>query len=396
MNRSSSPRAPSPAAATSRRGGARLLDAFAVSPPRFEDLVEAELRALGVAVRRVEGGVELRGGWPDLWRANLWCRVAGRVLVRAAEFEAATFPELDRRLRAVAWAEWLPPGAPVEVHAAKRKTRLYHTGKVAEVVLGALAASVGARPAEEGEEPLAVHVRIDGPRVTVSLDTSGEHLHRRGYRTEAGPAPLRENLAAGLLLRARWDGAEPLLDPFCGSGTLPLEAALLALRVAPGLHRGFAFERLPSFRPDAWAALREEAASRARRALPAPILASDRDPGALALTARGARRAGLAEHVQVAQLEVGELDAPAPDGLVATNPPYGVRLAGAAAALGGLGRALRGPLRAWRWAAILPAASGAAEGRLGLRIRERFPFRSGGLRLQWTQGGPEGAGGVTE
>jgi putative N6-adenine-specific DNA methylase len=283
----------------------------------------------------------------------------------------------------------------VEVHAAKHKTRLYHTGKVAEVVLRALAGSAGVREAADGEEPLAVHVRIDGPRVAVSLDTSGEHLHRRGYRTEAGPAPLRENLAAGLLMRAGWNGAEPLLDPFCGSGTFPVEAALLALRMAPGLGRAFAFERLPSFRPGAWATLRSEAAERAGRALPAPILASDQDGGALALTARAARRAGLADHVQVARLEVGELTAPAPGGLVATNPPYGVRLAGAAAALGGLGRALRGPLRAWRWAAILPAGSGAAEGRLGLPIRERFLFRSGGLRLQWSQGGPASAAEVS-
>ena len=332
--------------------------------------------------------MEFRGGWADVWRANLWCRVASRILVRVAEFTAETFPELDRGLRAVPWAEWLPPGAPLEVRAAKHKTRLYHTGKVAEIVLEALAATAGARPAAEGEEPLTVHVRIDGPRATVSLDASGYHLHRRGYRTEAGPAPLRENLAAGLLLRARWDGAEPLLDPFCGSGTFPVEGAMLALRIAPGLRRSFAFERFPSHRAEAWAALKAVAQAAARRALPAPVRGSDRDPAAVALTARSARRAGLADHVQVGNLEVGELEVQAPSGLLATNPPYGHRLAGSQAALGDLGRALRGPLREWRWAAILPEGRGAAEARLGLSVSERFPFRSGGLRLQWAQGGP--------
>lgn len=375
-----------PSGGAKRSGGAPLR-CFAVSPPRFEDLVEAELRGLGLDTRTTEGGVEFTATWVDLWRANLWCRVASRVLVRVAEFAAETFPTLDRGLRGLPWAAWLPPAAPLAVSVAKHKTRLYHTGKVAEVALEALGAAAGARLAGEAEEALGLYLRLEGPRVSVSLDTSGEHLHRRGYRAHAGPAPLRENLAAGLLLRAAWDGSEPLYDPFCGSGTLPLEAAHLALGLAPGLRRGFAFERLPSFRPDAWQALRDEASARVLPELTAPIFASDRDVGALALTARAARSAGLADYVQVARLDVAEVEVPAPRGLVATNPPYGVRLGGAASALGSLGRALAGPLRGWRWG-VVAAEGGASAERLGLAVRERFSFRSGGLRLQWVQGGP--------
>lgn len=381
------------AAALHRRGGKASLEAFAVGPPGFEDLVEAELRALSLGTHRVAGGVEFTGAWRDVWRANLWCRVASRVLVRVAEFPAETFPALEKGLAAVAWAEWLPPGAAVDVRAAKHRTRLYHTGKVTEIVSGALGKALGARPAGDGEGGHRLLVRIDGPRVTVSLDTSGPHLHRRGYRAEAGPAPLRENLAAALLLRARWDGSEPLLDPFCGSGTFPVEAALLALRIPPGRGRTFAFEGLPGFRRTAWDAVREEAEAGILPSLPAPVFGSDRDPRAVALAARSARRAGLADHVRVAVAEVGELEAPTDSGLMVANPPYGVRLGGEASALRALGVALRDSFATWRWAVIVPDGNRRAERELGLPAAERFSFRSGGLRLLWVQGEPERAEG---
>jgi putative N6-adenine-specific DNA methylase len=379
-----------------------------VSPPGFEDLVEAELRALGLDTHRVAGGVEFTGSWPDVWRANLWCRVASRVLVRVAEFSAETFPSLEKGLAAVTWGEWLPPGAAVDVRAAKHKTRLYHTGKVAEVLSGVLGKALGVGPPGEaergegrdgegsGDNAHRLHVRIDGPRVTVSLDTTGEHLHRRGYRVEAGPAPLRENLAAALLLRARWDGSEPLLDPFCGSGTFPIEAALLALRIPPGRGRAFAFEGLPGFRPKDWNSVRGKAEAGILRVLPAPVFGSDRDPRAVALAARSARRAGLADHVQVAVAELAELEAPAASGLLVANPPYGVRLGGEGSALRSLGAALRGSFAGWRWAAVVPEENRRAGRELGLPATERLVFRSGGLRLHWAQGGPASAAEVSE
>ncbi|MHB8765213.1 MAG: THUMP domain-containing class I SAM-dependent RNA methyltransferase [Deferrisomatales bacterium] len=356
------------------------LRAFAVSPPGFEDLVAAELRGLGLAdAAAVAGGVEFSGAWPDVYRANLGSRVASRVLVRAGAFEAHTFGELERGLGRIDWAAWFPPAAPLDVRVAKHRTRLYHTGKVEEVVRRA----VGCGPGGQGGEALRLQVRIDGDRVTVSVDTSGEHLHRRGYRTLAGPAPLRENLAAGLLLRAGYDGCEALLDPLCGSGTFAVEAALLALRVPPGRGRAFAFERLAGFDPRAWETVRAEGERRRLPRLPAPVFAADRDPAAVRLAAAAARAAGLADQVEVAVADVGELEAPAPAGLVVANPPYGLRLGGAGAALGALNGALRSELRSWRWAVVVPRGT-----RWGLAAGPAFPFRSGGLALELRRGGP--------
>jgi putative N6-adenine-specific DNA methylase len=333
--------------------------------------------------------VEFAGTWRDAWRANLWSRVASRVLVRVAAFEAQGFRELERALGNVPWGEWLPPGCAVDVRAASHRSRLWHTGKVAEVVMAALGASVGARPEKEAGA-LRLMVRAVDRTVTVSLDTSGEHLHRRGYRSRGGRAPIRENLAAALLVRAGWDGREPLLDPLCGSGTLAVEAALLGLGAAPGLRRGFAFEGFPSFDPRAWDGVHEEARAAERPRPPAPVFASDRDAEQVRLLSAAARAAGVADHLQVAVADVAELAPPEagglPGGLVAANPPYGHRLGGREAAYAALGRALRGPFRAWRWALVL--SSPGAERALGLPPETVHPFRSGGLHLRWGVGRP--------
>jgi putative N6-adenine-specific DNA methylase len=365
------------------------LSFFAVSPPGFEDLVAAELESLGVVPVPGEGGVEFSGTWQDAYRANLWCRVAGRVLVRVAAFEARGFRELERALGRVPWAEWLPQGCGVDVRAASRRSRLWHTGKVGETAAAVLARAVGASPSRGGGA-LRVQVRAARDLVTVSLDTSGEHLHRRGYRPRGGRAPIRENLAAGLLLRAGWRGDEPFLDPMCGSGTVAVEAALLALGAAPGLRRDFAFRRFPSFDPRGWGALREEAEEGVGRGSAAPIFASDRDAGRVQLLAASARAAGVADHLRVAVAEVEELEPPEPHGLLAANPPYGHRLGGQEQAYAGLGRALRGPFRGWRWALVL--ASPEAKRALALGLDASYPFRSGGLRLVLGVGGAQHAG----
>jgi len=365
------------------------LSFFAVSPPGFEDLVAGELRALELEPVIGDGGVGFVGSWEDIYRANLWCRVASRVLVRVAGFEARGFRDLERGLGRVPWAEWLPAGCAVDVRAASHRSRLWHTGKVAEVAAGVLTAAVAARPAK-GEGALRLLVRAADRSVTVSLDTSGEHLHRRGYRPAGGRAPIRENLAAGLLLRAGWGGSEPFLDPMCGSGTLAVEAALLARGAAPGLRRRFAFESFPSWNAGTWGRVREDAEDRFRRPA-APILASDRDPGAVRLLAAAARAAGVAEDLQVAVAELRELEPPVPTGFLAANPPYGRRLGGGKQAYAALGSALRGPFRDWRWAVVV--ASPAAGRALGIAPAAAHSFRSGGLRLQLALGQPAGTPG---
>ena len=250
--------------------------------------------------------------------------------------------------------------------------------------MGFLASLHGVRAAHPGEATGTLYVRIQGPRVSISLDTSGDHLHRRGYRPERAEAPVRENLAAGLIRRAGWKGGEAFLDPLCGSGTLAVEAALLGMGRAPGLHRSFGFEAFPSFRTERWVGLKEGAEEAAKPSPPAPVFASDRDAAAVEQTARTARRAGVADHVEVACCPVEELEAPAPTGLVVANPPYGRRLGGAGSALRALGGALAGRLGGWRWAVVLPSPRTP----WGAEAKGAHAFTNGGLRRWLVLGGP--------
>ena len=346
-----------------------------------------ELQRLDLAgVRGVSGGVEFRGGWSGVYRANLCSRVASRVLVRVARFDATSFRRLAAGFAAVPWREWLPGGCRVEVRVACHRSRLYHTGRIHQELVAVLASGLGARGVGAGEGEHRLQVRLQDDQVELSLDTSGEHLHRRGYRDHAGPAPLRENLAAGLLARAGWDGAEPLLDPCCGSGTFAVEAARLAAGIPPGAERGFAFQHLPLFKPRVWEQVVKSAGP--ATAPQGSIYASDREPEALALTARAARRAGVADAVQVACLAIEQLEAPCSSGLLVANPPYGRRLSGGTAAYQALGHALRGPLRDWRWAVVVPGKE--ARRALGLVPSASYSFRNGGIGLRFELGEAQG------
>ncbi|HSG47414.1 MAG TPA: hypothetical protein VLA43_06370 [Longimicrobiales bacterium] len=229
-------------------------------------------------------------------------------------------------------------------------------------------------------------------RLTLSADASGEHLHRRGYREAVGKAPLRETLAAALLLAAEWRGDRPLFDPFCGSGTLPIEAALLAAGMAPGLHRRFAFEGWPEVDPEAGAAAREAAvaeSSEPGKAGPEPegasplIRGADRDAGAVRSARENAGRAGVAEGIEFLQAPLSEAPFPSPPGLLATNPPYGHRV-GEAATLRNLYARLGDRLRA-EWSGgevVLLSADRALTAQLGLETRVLFRTRNGGIPVE--------------
>jgi putative N6-adenine-specific DNA methylase len=210
----------------------------------------------------------------------------------------------------------------------------------------------GKREAARAAGPLPLAVRVAGDRATVSVDAAGAPLFRRGWRARVGAAPLRESLAAGILLACGWDGAGPFLDPMCGSGTLAIEAALIAARRAPGLARAFAFERLPGHDPARTARLRAALAAR-ERPVTAPVLASDRNGGAVRLAARNAAAAGMGEIVRIARADAASVVPPRGPGLCAVNLPYGVRLEarGAREALAALVPRLRG----WDLAVLAPA-----------------------------------------
>jgi putative N6-adenine-specific DNA methylase len=362
-------------------GGGGTLAWFAVAAPGLEEVVRAELAALPEAqeVTAVEGGVAFSGPLPAGMRANLVSRVATRVLLRLGEVEARTFAELRRRVRALPWAGVMPAEGPVRVEASASRCRLYHTGALGETVTLALGDALGNRGAEEEGEETRVFIRGREDRFTVSVDSSGELLHRRGWRVETGRAPLRETLAAGILALAGHDPALPFVDPMCGAGTIALEACARSLGVAPGLARSFSFERWPSFDAAAWERLRDEALAAIRGAPAAPLFAFDRDEEAVAVTRRNATRAGFSPHLVVERAALEERGAPEEGGLVVVNPPYGRRLPGEGVARE-LRRALRSRYGGWRVGLLAPP--GRAAQVLGGSVAATHRLSNGGLRVE--------------
>ncbi|MBN2497374.1 MAG: class I SAM-dependent RNA methyltransferase, partial [Deltaproteobacteria bacterium] len=272
--------------------------AFAACAPGLEELVSSELAALGATgILRCAGGAEFTADPRLVMRANLHLRTASRVLLRLAHFPVFHLAQLDRRARRVDWACFLPLDTPIAVRASCKRSKIYHSGAAAERVLKAAIAGARARPAREGEAAIHISARIQANQCSLSLDTSGAPLHQRGAKQEVYAAPLRETLAAAFLLLAGFDGTEPLYDPMCGSGSLAIEGAWIAMQRAPGLLRSFAFERLAGFDRRAWAAL-EDAARRQEVPEAGAIFASDRAGAAVGTTRRNVQRAGL-ERVQV-------------------------------------------------------------------------------------------------
>lgn len=313
---------------------------FAVAAPGLEGLTLQELQNLGLlgpgqgSRSDAEGGVSFSGGLEELYRANLHLRTVSRVVVRLGNFYAAAFSELRKKAGRLAWERYLTPGQPVRLHVTCHKSRLYHSDAVAERVAGAIGDRLGRptpalKPAESDAErpPQLILVRLVSDHCTISIDSSGALLHRRGYRLATAKAPLRETLAAGMLLASGWDRASPLLDPFCGSGTIAIEAALMAKGIPPGAKRRFAFMDWPGYEGQLWQTLLEEA--RPEMAGEAPIIqASDRDAGAIELARANAERAGVADAIEFACRAVSAIQPlPAP-GWVVTNPPYGLRVGG--------------------------------------------------------------------
>ncbi len=301
----------------------RRFEIFLAAVPGLEEALCAEVRGKGFNSPRVApGGVTIKGAWPEVWRANLWIRGAGRVLAVLASFRARQLDELRRQARAVPWRDVLRSDVPFLVEATCARSRIYHSGAAAERVASAIGEVTGAPSAPDA--PVLVRVRIESDLCTLSVDTSGEPLHKRGYKEAVSRAPMRETMAALLLRQCGYDGNEPVLDPMCGSGTFVIEAAEIAARLNPGRLRRFAFEQLATFDPAAWQRMREASG---QRVPPVRSAGSDRDAGAVAIARANAERAGVGDYTDVRQCPVSEVVAPAgPPGLVIVNPPYGARL----------------------------------------------------------------------
>ncbi|MFW5881269.1 MAG: THUMP domain-containing class I SAM-dependent RNA methyltransferase [Roseicyclus sp.] len=352
---------------------------FLVAIPGLEDALEAEARAAGFsAVSRLPSGVEIAGGLAEAARANLVLRCAVRVLWRVASFRALHLAQLDKRARRLPWADWLVPGVPVRVEAVCRASRIYHDKAARERVERALADA--GFPVEPGAG-IAVKVRIEDDLCTLSLDTTGEALHRRGTKQFVGKAPLRETMAAGFLWRMGFDGSQRVVDPMCGSGTIPLEAAGIAAGLVPGRGRSFAFERM------AGAAWPEVAEPRAALG-PVRFFGSDRDQGAVRGAEANAVRAGVAASCRFDCQPLGALVPPeGPPGIVLTNPPYGARIGNRKALFGlyaSLGAVLAERFSGWR-VGIVTSDGGLARA-TGLALEASAPVEHSGTKVRLWQG----------
>jgi putative N6-adenine-specific DNA methylase len=308
--------------------------AFAVTAPGVESLAADELAAAGIAGAQAQaGGVAFEATDPVLARALIHTRLSTRIIVRVAEFRATTFAQLEARSKGIPWETLLPAGAPAALRVTCRKSRLYHSGAVAERIGGAIESRVrGAHVAvsASGDDATAsqlVVVRMSRDICHISVDAAGTPLYKRGYREATAKAPIRETLAAALLAAAGWEGGSAVMDPFCGSGTLVIEAALRARRIAPGTMRTFIAETWPSASARTWEDERSAARDHARAAAEIPLVGRDRDDGAIQAATANALRAGVADDVEFHAGAVSAATPPAAHGLLVTNPPYGIRVA---------------------------------------------------------------------
>jgi putative N6-adenine-specific DNA methylase len=380
--------------------------AFAVCTPGLEGILAGELTSLGItSARTTRGGVEFNVTNRQLYLANVWLRTATRVVVRIGDFDARQFDELERRAAAIAWDRWVAPDSPVEFRVHSSGSRLYHTDAIAErlgrVVPGRPAPSggdaAGPDPADDESPPAQlVVVRVRRDRFTISVDSSGLPLHKRGWRTATAKAPLRETLAAALLLAVGWNGDTPLVDPFCGSGTIPIEAALLGAGVAPGRGRSFAFQRWPAFEPGAWASVAagidpvEAGGTGTNRTV--AIVGHDRDAGAVESARANAERAGVSGLVSFSQAPISDLDAPpGGPGWLICNPPYGTRLSTGhdlRNLFATVGKVAARSLPGWGVGLLVADTRSAAHS--GLALTECLHTTNGGLPVRFLFAAPAG------
>ncbi|MEJ2037407.1 MAG: hypothetical protein P8X55_00550 [Desulfosarcinaceae bacterium] len=368
-------------------------DCLAVVLPGFEAVCRSELEKLGESVSvtgRISGGILFRARFVDILRANLHLRTAVRVLVRIHQAKVSNFSQLEKQAARVPWLLYLPMGVVPAVRVSSHKSRLFHSEAVAQRIqnqIGLHWQNLGAVPEPAARQTL--YVRLDEDHLLISLDSSGDALYRRGFKSHPARAPLRETTAAAILSISGFRAGRSLVDPMCGAGTFALEAALMAKGIAPGRRRSFAFMEWPAFRPRQWNHL-IKTADQAVQSLHEPrILAADQDPAACSRLAEAAARWGLEDALKVVCGDFFNTRGPGlpgPPGLAALNPPYGRRLDTPGTLkdfYGQIGATLKQYYKGWRVAVIVPEPSLA--GQLPFKPASRR-FRHGGLDVRLLYG----------
>ena len=306
---------------------------FATCPRGLENILAQELAAQGcTGIQTAEGGVSARADTAALYRANLHSRTAGRILLQLAHAPYRSEDDLYRLAHNTRWEDWFTAAQTIKIQAEAKRARVksleFAVLKTKDGICDHFRSSQGERPSVDKAHPdIRIRLFLDDKSAQIFLDTSGEALFKRGYRQDTGEAPLRENLAAGLLLLAGYDGTQPFQDPFCGSGTIAIEAAWIALNRAPGLMRRFGFEKLAKHDPALWADLKTQARAQSKNRPSESIAAGDNDRAMTRAALTNARAAEADMFIDIATCDAQDARPNGANGIMLSNPPYGVRLA---------------------------------------------------------------------
>lgn len=360
---------------------------FIATLPGIEPVCFNELRQLGIPLTDAvisNGGITFTGRLHDCYLTNLKLRTANRILMRLFTFTASNFRQLEKKLSSMPWELYLNKDTGCELNVTAAHSRLIHTDAIAErfnTSIDRQLDSSAAKSAESGaEKPQQVFVRVKDDAFTVSIDSSGELLHKRGVKISGGRAPVRETLAAAILALAGYRPGETLIDPMCGSGTFSMEAAMIAKNIPPGWHREFAFMDWPAFKPSRWEHIRREAENKIATTTDPVIFASDTDAGTIQKLSRLIQDNHLSDAINVSGTDFFELrpQHTTPPGLVVLNPPYGRRIGSKNAAekmFGRIGEKLKNDFKDWKVALLLPDK----------HLLAKIPFKTTSRRL--THGG---------
>ncbi len=388
-----------------------MLTLFAPTARGLEQVTAREVTEIGgIEPRIVAGGVRFSGDTEVLYRANLWLRTASRVLVEEVHFSIEGRDDLHAKTTEVAWEALIGAGKTFAVHCVfvgrPEIEDLRHTHytalKVKDGIVDRMMSVLGERPSVDANHPdVQINVVIEGHDCTISRDSTARGLHERGYRLATGPAPLKETLAAGLVLLTGWDGRSAFIDPMCGAGTLCVEAALIGLNIAPGsLNPTFGFQRWADYDEALFKRLLDEARGQRKRSLPYPIRGYDGDAGAIKAAKENTARVDLFGDVIFEQRALGDLKIPASAaGVMVTNPPYGERMGSresATATAKLLGDLMKQRLTGWQ--AYVLAGNAEMMKAIGLRTSARIPVFNGAiecrlLKYDLSEGTKRGGGG---
>jgi len=373
---------------------------FVSCPPGLESMLTQECQSFGFSQKNQKqppahldksisgedvGGLLFEGSLTDIYRANLSLRIASRIVIRLCEFISITFAELRKKASKLAWEKYIRPGQSVNIRTVCHKSRLYHSDAVSERILNAIndhfsTSSKSIAPIHQSSDGQMILVRLVNDICTISIDSSGDPLYKRGYKLAVAKAPLRENLAAAMVAFSGWEGSNPVIDPFCGSGTIPIEAALIASQTPPGIARNFRFTYWPIFDEALWRSVKESSVKEIK-VVCTEIFGYDRDAGAIDTSKENAARAGQKDTITFLQQALSYLESPSPQGTIITNPPYGVRISGnkdLRDLYSRFGTILREKFTGWKFTLLSPDVHLSSNLRIGQPVEE-LHFSNGGI-----------------